>query len=64
MCEIICKPFGITPPVYRRRVDFFVKDRAFDISKAKKLLGYAPQVSLDEGLKITADWYRNQKLLN
>jgi nucleoside-diphosphate-sugar epimerase len=64
MCEIICKPFGITPPIYRRRVDFFVKNRAFDISKAKKLLGYAPHVSLDEGLKITADWYKKQKLLN
>lgn len=64
MCEIICKPFGITPPVYRRRVDFFVKDRAFDISKAKRLLGYAPQVTIDNGLKITAEWYKSQKLLN
>lgn len=57
LCEIICKPFRISPPIYRRRVDFFVKDRAFDISKAKRVLGYSPQVSLDEGLKLTADWY-------
>jgi len=60
LCEIICKPFGITPPIYRRRVDFFVKDRAFDISKAKKLLGYQPKVSLEEGLKNTADWYKDK----
>ena len=57
------KPFGISPPIYRRRVDFFVKDRAFDISKAKRILGYAPKVSLDEGLKITADWYLKNKWL-
>jgi nucleoside-diphosphate-sugar epimerase len=64
ICEIACKPFGITPPIYRRRVDFFIKDRAFDISKAKKILGYQPKVSLDKGLKITADWYKQQGLLN
>ncbi len=57
LCEIVCKPFGISPPIYRRRVDFFIKDRAFDISKAKRVLGYQPKVSLDEGLKITAEWY-------
>jgi nucleoside-diphosphate-sugar epimerase len=60
LCEMACKPFGIKPPVYRRRVDFFVKDRAFDISKAKRLLGYRPGVSLDKGLRITADWYKEK----
>ncbi|PSB21098.1 oxidoreductase [filamentous cyanobacterium CCP2] len=63
LCEILCKPLGISPPIYRRRVDFFLKDRAFDISKAKKLLGYEPQVTLEEGLKRTADWYKEQGLL-
>jgi nucleoside-diphosphate-sugar epimerase len=62
LCEIVCKPFGISPPIYRRRIDFFVKDRAFDISKAKRLLGYQPKVPLDEGLKITADWYKKKGL--
>ena len=28
-----------------------------DISKAKKLLGWRPQVSLEEGLRRAADWY-------
>jgi nucleoside-diphosphate-sugar epimerase len=63
MCEILCKPFGIDPPIYRRRVDFFLKDRAFDISKAKRLLGYEPQVPLEKGLKVTADWYKQEGLL-
>jgi len=63
LCEIACRPFGIEPPLYRRRVEFFIKDRAFDISKAKRLLGYQPQVDLDAGLRLTAEWYRAQNLL-
>ncbi len=64
LCEGLCKPFGISPPIYRRRVDFFIKDRAFDISKAKNKLGYQPKVELDDGLKVTAQWYKEQGLLN
>jgi len=63
LCEIACRPFGLEPPLYRRRVEFFMKDRAFDISKAKRLLGYQPQVDLDTGLRLTGDWYRTQNLL-
>jgi nucleoside-diphosphate-sugar epimerase len=62
-CELLCRPFGIAPPLYRRRVDFFTKSRAFDIGKAKRLLGYQPRVSLEEGLRRTAAWYRERGLL-
>ena len=63
VCEKICIPLGIEPPIYRRRVDFFTKSRAFDISKAKKELGYLPKVSLSEGIARTAAWYKEQGLL-
>jgi nucleoside-diphosphate-sugar epimerase len=63
ICEALCYPLRISPPLYRRRLDFFVKDRAFNISKAKRLLGYSPKVDLKTGLKITADWYRSEGLL-
>jgi nucleoside-diphosphate-sugar epimerase len=63
LCEGICKPLGIEPPIYRRRADFFRKDRAFDISKAKRELGYEPKVDLKTGIKLTADWYRENNLL-
>jgi len=36
-----------------------VKHSLADISKAKNLLGYSPSVSVQEGLKITFDWYKN-----
>jgi dihydroflavonol-4-reductase len=58
-CEVICAPFGIEPPLYRRRVDFFTKSRAFDIGRARRELGYAPQVSLREGIRRTLEWYRS-----
>lgn len=63
LCELACKPFGISPPIYRRRIDFFIKDRAFDISKAKTMLGYNPTTTLDEGLAKTAAWYKEKKLI-
>lgn len=63
MCEMLCKPFNISPPIYRRRVDFFIKDRAFDIRKAIRLLGYQPVVGLNEGLARTARWYNEQGLI-
>ena len=58
-CELICAPFGIEPPLYRRRVDFFTKSRAFDIARARRELGYAPQVSLRDGIRRTLEWYRS-----
>jgi nucleoside-diphosphate-sugar epimerase len=57
-CEAVCAPFGIEPPVYRRRVDFFTKSRAFDISRARAEIGFAPDVSLRDGLRRTIEWYR------
>jgi len=58
LCELVCSPFGIEPPLYRRRVDFFTKSRAFDISRARAELGYAPQVGLRDGIRRTLAWYR------
>lgn len=63
ICEKICIPLGIEPPIYRRRVDFFTKSRAFDISKAQRMLGYKPEVSLREGIEKTASWYSEQGLI-
>jgi dihydroflavonol-4-reductase len=56
-CEAVCTPLGIEPPIFRRRVDFFTKSRAFDISRARQEIGYAPAVGLREGIARTLDWY-------
>ena len=59
-CEIACAPLGIEPPLYRRRVDFLTKSRAFRIDRARAELGFAPAVGLDEGIGRTLAWYRAQ----
>lgn len=63
ICEALCRPLGISPPIYRRRVEFFVKNRSYDISKAKQRLGYKPKIPMEQGLAQTADWYRTQGML-
>lgn len=58
LCEGLCRPFGIEPPLYRRRVDFYTKSRAFDTTRARTEIGFAPQVSIEEGARRTLAWYR------
>jgi nucleoside-diphosphate-sugar epimerase len=60
LCEQVCVPLGLEPPLHRRRVSFFQNNRAFSIEKAKRMLGYQPQVSLQEGIQRTISWYQNQ----
>ncbi len=63
ICEKICIPLKIEPPIYRRRVDFFTKSRSFKIDKSRKLLGWNPKYGYDKGLAETAAWYKEQGLL-
>jgi nucleoside-diphosphate-sugar epimerase len=58
ICEAVCVPFGIEPPIFRRRVDFFTKSRAFDITRARTEVGFAPRIGLTEGIRRTLEWYR------
>jgi nucleoside-diphosphate-sugar epimerase len=41
-------------------VDFFTKSRAFDISRARAEIGYAPEVGLREGIRRTLAWYKER----
>lgn len=42
----------VTNPVSRRKAD---------VSKVKRLLGFTPRISLEEGLKELSDWYYSKK---
>ncbi|MBN2370045.1 MAG: NAD-dependent epimerase/dehydratase family protein [Vicinamibacteria bacterium] len=59
VCEAVCVPLRIEPPLHRRRVDFWINNRAFSIEKARQILGYSPQIDVEEGIARTAAWYRN-----
>ncbi|MEE9294096.1 MAG: NAD-dependent epimerase/dehydratase family protein [Phycisphaerae bacterium] len=55
VCEGLCKPLGISPPMHRRRAAWFVSSRAFDISRARNELGYSPSVRIEDGIKEMVD---------
>lgn len=63
LCELVCKPLKVKPPLFRRRVGFFTHNRAFDISKAEALLGYKPRWHHEDGIASTIEWYKQENLL-
>jgi nucleoside-diphosphate-sugar epimerase len=56
--EDVSAALAIDPPIYRRRMDFFHSDSAFDISKAREVLDWEPKVDLPEGIRRTLEDYR------
>lgn len=59
LVETLCQPFGIEPPIHRRRADFFIKNRSFDCSRARNDFGYTPTFSVEEEIRFVARWYRD-----
>ncbi len=57
ICKAVCTPLGIQPPLYRRRVAFYTKDRKFNIGKLNNVLGYQLKYDNERGLAETARWY-------
>lgn len=64
VCEAICTPLRIEPPLYRRRVAFFINNRAFSSEKARRLLGFEARIDPTEGILRTAQWYFENGHLN
>jgi len=60
LTEAVCRPFGLSPPIYRRRVAFFTKDRSFDTRKLQSRLGFKYQWETEAGLRATTRWYLEQ----
>ncbi len=63
VCEALCKPLKIDPPLHVRRCEFYIKARAFSNAKAKRVLGFQPKISMAEGVYRTAQWYHEQGLI-
>lgn len=64
LCEFIFRPLGIEPPIYRRRLAFYTKDRSFNTSKIRTLIGFTPSHTDAEGLKELAQWYVEQQWIS
>jgi dihydroflavonol-4-reductase len=54
---------GKKAPLSRSGVAFFSENRRFSWEKARQALDYRPQYELQDGLRLTVDWYRQQGLL-
>jgi nucleoside-diphosphate-sugar epimerase len=55
--EWVFRALRITPPVFRRRLSWFITNRQFRIDRAREELGYRPRATLSEGLARSAQWY-------
>lgn len=57
--ECLAKLFGFYPPFSRTAAAWLSRDmNVYDCTKAREVLGYAPAVSLDEGVRRTVAWFK------
>ena len=59
LCEFTAKILRLkTPPILNRfKLKFMCTYLTFDISKARRELGYGPDIPFDEAIRETVDWY-------
>lgn len=50
------------PPIHRENRAGDIRDSQANVDKAMHLLGYTPAVNLKEGLQLTVEWFKKQKL--
>jgi dihydroflavonol-4-reductase len=53
-------PMHREPPLGRSKLSFFIHSKPLAIDKAKRELGYAPEVDFRSGMARTVSWYRSQ----
>ena len=58
--EDACKLVGVDPPIYRRRMDFYLNDAAFDCSRARRSSAGSRLSDLEEGFGRTLESYRGR----
>ena len=65
MINVIGKTLGVEPKIKQLPMQPGDVDRTYaDISKAKKLIGYLPKTSFEEGIKKFVEWYKNVEVKN
>jgi nucleoside-diphosphate-sugar epimerase len=61
--ESVCDVMHVKPPIFRRSMDFFTRSMQFDTSRIRSVLGFETRTGLREGIRRTADWYRERGLI-
>jgi len=60
MSEKLFPVLGKVPPVSRKNIESTLADRVFSIEKARRELGFDPEVDPAEGLRETVTWYKER----
>jgi dihydroflavonol-4-reductase len=58
--ELAFVPLRREPPLSRSKLSFFIHSKPLSIDKARRDLGYVPEVDFKNGLARTVSWYRSQ----
>ena len=58
LVEASARGLGKQPLLSRRSLKFFTNDAGFTSAKARRMLGFTPQVPLRTGLELTYQWWR------
>jgi Nucleoside-diphosphate-sugar epimerases len=51
------------PIVTKKNIEATLTDRIYDVSKAKREIGFLPEISIEEGIRKTVNWYVEKGLL-
>jgi len=64
--ELFCKIKNTNPPMTRWRIRSYARqlEWCYDTSKAERDFGYRSEISLEEGAKVTVDWFKKAGHLN
>ncbi len=60
MMEIVFYPTNISPPITISKLAFFERSKPLSIEKAKKILGYFPEMKFEKGIELTLKWYKEK----
>jgi nucleoside-diphosphate-sugar epimerase len=63
VAEVASKITHRPPPISRAQLGFVTGQARLSTVKAQRLLGWTPRFSLDEGLRRTEAWLREEKYL-
>jgi sterol-4alpha-carboxylate 3-dehydrogenase (decarboxylating) len=62
--EMLSRLNGYPPRLARASVEFYSHAVVFNIEKSKRLLGYEPRVSFEEGMRRTREWLIREKMID
>ncbi|MBN2408896.1 MAG: NAD-dependent epimerase/dehydratase family protein [Candidatus Aminicenantes bacterium] len=60
LLETAYKPIGKEAPFNRSKLSFFIHSKPLSIEKARRELGFEPDVCFQNGINRTIFWYRNE----